>query len=654
MIDIYEDLETAITSAPPSPEKERRFFEKISNFQFDLEKLQEIQSSSEYERSSQSSIQSSSNFSDILQDKNAIKLEFKNLSYILKTKDNSNQIKGGKQILKGISGFAIPGETCFIMGASGSGKTTLLNILSQRTKCMNMGDITGKIKVNDDLEMNAEMFAKYGAYVMQDDLLFQFFTPREALLFAARMRLKLSIKEQEARVDSLIGDLGLVNAQNTLIGNALQKTLSGGERKRTAIGVEIITDPSLIILDEPTSGLDSFRSVQIIKLLNKLARKGKTVISSIHSPNSEGFMLFDKLIILSDGHIIFQGQAKLAHEYFCQIGFQCPTFQNPADYYMKTFSQSYPLNDLDQRKIDLLKQSYEIKISEAIALECEELKLLKPQFQNIQENTSFRIQLINLISRNKSQALRDPKHYRARLIQAIYTALLIVMLYHKITASDNQNNHMDLVGAIYYSCQNTVLQNLLASVMMFYPERRIFLKESSQNLYSIYAYYLSKLTLEIPFLILQACITSIVIYFGLGLELAFYKFFGFFFSLSCLILTAASYGQLIGCIFTRPETASQVAPLMIIPLNIAGGFYTNLSNLPKWVQWLQYISPIRYGLESILQLQFDDVDQDELNPLDQLDFDFGYKTCVLALISLMIIYRILSLVILKRFVKNNI
>lgn len=95
------------------------------------------------------------------------------------------------------------------------------------------------------------------------------------------------------------------NAQNTVIGSVLQKTISGGERKRTAIGVELITNPSLILLDEPTSGLDSFKAVQIVKLLKKLARSGKTVISTIHQPSSESFLLFDRLILMCDGNCVY-------------------------------------------------------------------------------------------------------------------------------------------------------------------------------------------------------------------------------------------------------------------------------------------------------------------------------------------------------------
>lgn len=104
-------------------------------------------------------------------------------------------------------------------------------------------------------------------------------------------------------------DLGLISAADTPVGSHKHKTLSGGERKRTAIGVELITDPSLILLDEPTSGLDSFKALQIVKLLKKLANRGKTVVSTIHQPGSDAFRIFDKLILMCDGNIVYQGLA---------------------------------------------------------------------------------------------------------------------------------------------------------------------------------------------------------------------------------------------------------------------------------------------------------------------------------------------------------
>jgi ABC-type multidrug transport system ATPase subunit len=100
-------------------------------------------------------------------------------------------------------------------------------------------------------------------------------------------------------------DLDILHVQNVSIGSATRKTISGGEKKRTAIGVELITDPSLILLDEPTSGLDSFMALSVVKILKKQARKGKTIISTIHQPGSDSFRLFDRLILMSDGHIVY-------------------------------------------------------------------------------------------------------------------------------------------------------------------------------------------------------------------------------------------------------------------------------------------------------------------------------------------------------------
>ncbi len=135
--------------------------------------------------------------------------------------------------------------------------------------------------------MTTELFGLYATYVMQDDVLFSYFSPREALTFAARLRLKCSEQEQDSRVEALIKDLGLTRCSDTIIGHVLKKTISGGERKRTSIGVELISDPSVVMLDEPTSGLDSFMARSICKLLEKLAHeRGKTIISTIHQPSS--------------------------------------------------------------------------------------------------------------------------------------------------------------------------------------------------------------------------------------------------------------------------------------------------------------------------------------------------------------------------------
>ena len=198
------------------------------------------------------------------------------------------------QILKSVSGYAAPGQLTVIMGSSGAGKTSLLNILADRIRVVSKNTrMSGNILINDTLPVTRQVFQKYGGYVQQDDVLFATFTVREALTFSARLKLKTSESEQDRLVEQIIYDLGLSGVSTSQIGDIKRKVLSGGERKRVSIGVELVSDPSVILLDEPTSGLDSFKAQSICSLMAKLARdKGKTIISTIHQPSSEAFFFF--------------------------------------------------------------------------------------------------------------------------------------------------------------------------------------------------------------------------------------------------------------------------------------------------------------------------------------------------------------------------
>lgn len=142
--------------------------------------------------------------------------------------------------------------------------------------------MSGKITINGKDRAKIPGSEILSCYVQQDDILFQTMTVRECLIFAAKLKLQGTDEEKLERVDEVIKDLRLSKCQNTKIGGSLVKGVSGGERKRTAIGVELITDPQLIFLDEPTTGLDSFTAASVMETLRALAASGRTVISSIH------------------------------------------------------------------------------------------------------------------------------------------------------------------------------------------------------------------------------------------------------------------------------------------------------------------------------------------------------------------------------------
>ena len=167
------------------------------------------------------------------------------------------------------------------MGPSGSGKTSLLNVISQQTGVSAKSIVRGKVKINGRLVQRGD-YGKVGAFVQQDDVLMATMTVKEVLYFAARMRTKLDGHGVKNRVGSLIERLGLEACQNTIVGNWQMKGISGGERKRTSIAYELVTEPSLLLLDEPTSGLDSLNALRVINILKSEALRGVSVLTTIH------------------------------------------------------------------------------------------------------------------------------------------------------------------------------------------------------------------------------------------------------------------------------------------------------------------------------------------------------------------------------------
>ncbi len=228
---------------------------------------------------------------------------------------------GNKVILDNVWGKVNAGQVCAIMGPSGSGKSSLLNVLAGRSAPTITNKISGNIMV-DGKPINPVDYRKNIAYVMQDDALMATSTPREALQFSAALRLPkgTSLKFINELVETTLSELGLSECADVLIGGALIKGISGGQRKRTSVGVEIITKPSLLFLDEPTSGLDSFSAFNCINLLKKLADHNATVLCTIHQPSSEVFFLFDTCMFLKDGLVCYHGPVKGITEYFSAKG----------------------------------------------------------------------------------------------------------------------------------------------------------------------------------------------------------------------------------------------------------------------------------------------------------------------------------------------
>ncbi|KAL4445846.1 hypothetical protein ABPG77_009045 [Micractinium sp. CCAP 211/92] len=236
-----------------------------------------------------------------------------------------------RTILSGLSAVMPPGRLLAIMGPTGCGKTSLINALAGRLPIG--GTLEGQVLVNG--LPRGKGFRAVSAYVMQDDVLFHDLTVCETLDFAARMRLPASVPPaaKAARVDATIAQLGLAGAANTYVGNAVVRGVSGGERKRVNIAIELLSNPSLLFTDEPTSGLDAFQAQSVVESLSQLAKSGRSVLATIHQPRSSVFQMFDLLLVLSEGKTVFYGRASEAVAWFASCGFLCPEHHNPADFF---------------------------------------------------------------------------------------------------------------------------------------------------------------------------------------------------------------------------------------------------------------------------------------------------------------------------------
>uniref|UniRef100_UPI001EAF494C broad substrate specificity ATP-binding cassette transporter ABCG2-like n=1 Tax=Oncorhynchus gorbuscha TaxID=8017 RepID=UPI001EAF494C len=463
-----------------------------------------------------------------------------------------------KHILKDISGIMRPGMNA-IMGPTGSGKTSLLDVIAGRKDPagLKFGQvlIDGKM-VDSDLRL-------ISAYVVQDDILMGTLSVRENLLFSVNLRLDpqhYSTADKQQRVDSIIEDLGLQDCAHTKIGTEFLRGVSGGERKRCSIGMELITSPRLLFLDEPTTGLDSNTANHIINLLHRLSRSGKTIVFSIHQPRYSIFSRFDHLTLMHRGELVYAGAAGKALSYFTDLGYHCEPFNNPSDFFLDV------TNGEAQSTLDITSFNYDDKEN------CDNSNLLavsyrqSTQYQRVVEEldhltqgleggvggqgqkadyvTSFWYQMRIVGGRMMVNSLRNPQTSYAQLALNIFFALLVGLIYYQIplTLPEALQNRM---GAFFFLIINMVFGNLSA-VELFINERALFIHENSSGYYRTSVYFLSKIFADlIPNRIVPILIFSAIAYYMMGLKPAFTAFLLFTLTMSLVSLAAASLAFLV-------------------------------------------------------------------------------------------------------------
>ncbi|CAL5215383.1 unnamed protein product [Lathyrus oleraceus] len=266
-------------------------------------------------------------------------LEFTNLSYSIIKKQKKDGVWINKEtfLLHDISGQAVKGQIMAIMGPSGAGKSTFLDALAGRIA---RGSLEGSVRI-DGKPVTTSYMKRVSSYVMQDDQLFPMLTVFETFMFAAEVRLPPSISrdEKKKRVHELLDKLGLQSATHTYIGDEGRRGVSGGERRRVSIGIEIIHKPSLLFLDEPTSGLDSTSAYSVVEKIKDIAQGGSIVLMTIHQPSFRIQMLLDKITVLARGRLIYMGRPDALQTHLSGFGRPVPDGENSIEYLLDVITE---------------------------------------------------------------------------------------------------------------------------------------------------------------------------------------------------------------------------------------------------------------------------------------------------------------------------
>jgi ATP-binding cassette subfamily G (WHITE) protein 2 len=241
---------------------------------------------------------------------------------------------GRRPILRGVSGIVLPQEMVAILGPSGAGKSSLLDILAERKPYK-----AGKIALTENFQPVLARRRDIIRYVTQTDEMMETQTVRETLMFSALLR--SNNPQPGPKVDAVLSKLSIANIANSIIGNADVGGISGGERKRVAIGAELVTDPRVLLLDEPTSGLDSYSVDMLGKVLNTICKTGCPCLFTIHQATSSFFSRLDKVLVLtSHGRLSYFGPPSGVRAYFEKIGRQFAPDTNPAEFLLDVLHEA--------------------------------------------------------------------------------------------------------------------------------------------------------------------------------------------------------------------------------------------------------------------------------------------------------------------------
>ncbi|XP_074282642.1 ABC transporter G family member 1-like [Silene latifolia] len=598
---------------------------------------------------------------------------------MLAWKDVWVKVHGGRRgtsatrpaILEGISGYAESGQVLAVMAPSGSGKSTLLDALAGRLGS-NMRR-TGDILINGRKQVLA-----FGtsAYVTQDDSLMTTLTIKEAVYYSALLQLPDAMPKAEKldRAEMAIKMMGLQDYVDTTIGGRTTTGISGGQRRRVSICMEILTRPRLLFLDEPTSGLDSAASYHVMSYLVALAREEQTtVVASIHQPSGNVFDLFDNLCLLSSGKLVYFGLAPDAITFFASNGFPCPSMRNPSDHYLATINKDFELRTEEKLKtekaINFLAESYKSsEVYQQVQTRVSMMHCHEGQELERGSQAKFVTQTLVLTRRSFVNMYRDPGYYKLRLVVHVGVSICLGTIFHHL---DTSYDSIQARAAFLAFVGGFLTFMSIGGFPSFVEDMKIFGRERLNGHYGVAAFVISNTLSSLPYLFIISVIPGAMAYYISGLRREFDHYIYFALLLFSGITVVESLMMIVASLV--PDFLMGIITgagiLGIMMLN--SGFLRLPNDIPKpiWKYPLHYIDFGTYANQGFYRNEFEGLvfyryqngarqiitGEDVLTDVLQIRIDFSKWVYLAILLGMVLIYRVIFFAIIKvaEFRKNS-
>ena len=586
----------------------------------------------------------------------------------LESKKTQNMVR----VLNSVSFTANPGELLAVLGPSGSGKTSLVTAVAGRINTKSGAYVlegstrfteTSPSKTSN--EISSGTIKRRVGFVTQDDCMFPSLTVSETIQYAAALRLpdesnnaveSRTIKRNAA--ESVIQTLNLESCVNTPIGGVFSfpgRGISGGERRRVSIAVELLTKPSVLLLDEPTSGLDSTVANTLVKTLSGLAKgvdgdalSQRTVVMTIHQPSSRVVTEFDVTLFLAKGQKAYYGSVKGINAYFVEgIGVVMPFGCNPADFaldvcngevdgYEALRGKSQASSSVDP---DLASKSAIVEtvlaassrhpsrvgddgeeVSEfvAVALDADASDntgkspvtpgntpgttcATSDQDSVKRFATSWLSQTAVLLKRALT-ARREGFFDKLKIGQILVVAFLVGLLWFDRGNTVGINSVGDISGVLFFELLFISFLTLFSSLFTFPDEKAVALKERQSGVIRVSSYFVARTLADVPVDLFSPTLFVPIVYWMAGLRGSPVAFITHLLVVYLITLVSSSLGLFIGCIAPNQKQAQTFASVIMLAVMLTGGFY--FDKTPTWLDWTKETSFVNHAYAALLKIQF--------------------------------------------------